>query len=55
MIPSYWLLVALFVGGQVTSIVEYIKNYNLTDLEKDKLEKIKSSAEAEIAKVRARL
>lgn len=55
MIAWYWLLVALAVGGQVTSIAEYVKNYNLTDLEKDEIAKLKNGAKAEIAKVRGRL
>lgn len=53
MIAWYWLLVALGVGGQITSIAEYVRHYNLTDEEKDLIANIKAKAKADIAKVKA--
>jgi hypothetical protein len=55
MIPWYWLIFALAFGGQITSIVEFIRHYNLTDEELDEINRIKAKAKADIAKVRAAL
>lgn len=49
------ILGSLAAGGQTTSIVEFFKHYNLTDLEIDKIEAIKSKAKADIDAIRARL
>jgi len=35
MVPWWTLLIALAVGGIITSIFEYVKKYNLTDEEID--------------------
>jgi uncharacterized membrane protein YdbT with pleckstrin-like domain len=44
MVAWYYLILALAVGGAVTSLVEYLLKYNLTDEEVDLAKSIFSKA-----------